>query len=144
DALTRSLTTSLESICLASLVVAIIETLRKVLQLVEVLNYWAFVYVAVYGISFVMSVWTVLQLFQTRGFTVLLNDNLLASALEFTRCGAFFIGLAVAMVTLGGIESAAGAVIVCFVENPEASRESHFGSLLHGWQRNLEECISYD
>ncbi|KDO22321.1 hypothetical protein SPRG_12781 [Saprolegnia parasitica CBS 223.65] len=174
-ALAQGPMTSFGSICIGSLVVAIIETLRKKLQvmlqvlraagsnggaarciicciaeLVEVLNYWAFVYGAVSGTSFVTSGRTVLQLFQTRGLTILLNNNRISSALGFTSIivgvvilGTFSIGLAVVIVTRGMIESAAAAVIVCFVENPEALQESHgsvahgshFRSLRHSWQR---------
>ncbi|OQR95233.1 hypothetical protein ACHHYP_00181 [Achlya hypogyna] len=166
-ALKRCLTTSFGSICLGSLLVALLETLKLVLDntaknggvaaviaqclvgcilsLLELYNRWAFVYVGVYGFNFAGAGRAVTQLFKTRGFTTIINDDLISSALLFSAfvvglvCGglataftviqttnaatlaivgiaAFGIGVAVAAVALGVVDSAVATVYVCFAE----------------------------
>ncbi|EQC40549.1 hypothetical protein SDRG_02439 [Saprolegnia diclina VS20] len=175
-ALRRATTTSLGSICLGSLLVAILQVLKQLLDmasrnggvgalvasclmsclvsLFELFSHWAFVYVGVYGNTFVQAGKATMQLFKARGFTTLLNDELISSALAFSAfvvalicsgvgvalcaidtsatatlvlvgLGSFFMALAVALVVLSTIDGAVATVYVCFAEHPEALGQSH-------------------
>ncbi|KDO30255.1 hypothetical protein SPRG_19806 [Saprolegnia parasitica CBS 223.65] len=175
-ALQRATTTSLGSICLGSLLVAILQVLQQLLEmasrnggvgalvarclmsclvsLFELFSHWAFVYVGVYGNTFVQAGKATMQLFHARGFTALLNDELISSALAFSAfvvalicsgvgvavcaidtqatatlvlvgLGSFFMALAVALVVLSTIDGAVATVYVCFAEHPEALGQSH-------------------
>jgi hypothetical protein len=100
----RSITTSFGSICLGSLIVAIIQAVKEMLHsmrdgndsmmmclaecllgciesLVEYFNQWAFVYVGVYGYSFMEAGMNVIQLFKSRGWTAIIADNLVDTVL---------------------------------------------------------------
>ncbi|GMH64218.1 hypothetical protein TrLO_g14583 [Triparma laevis f. longispina] len=103
----RATTTSLGSIAFGSLIVAVIQMLKEmassaerrgegniftciarcILQciqnIVEYFNRWAFVYVGVYGDSFIASGKAVFALFKNRGWTALINDNLIQRVLLF-------------------------------------------------------------
>lgn len=101
DSLVRSITTSFGSICLGSLLVAIIEALKTMVRnlresedgggillclaecilacladMMEYFNMWAFVFVGLYGYPFMEAGKNVLTLFQTRGWTTIITDNL--------------------------------------------------------------------
>jgi hypothetical protein len=101
----RATTTSLGSIAFGSLIVAVIQMLKEmcnsaerrgegniftciarcILQciqnMVEYFNRWAFVYVGVYGDSFISSGKAVWQLFKNRGWTMIINDDLIQRVL---------------------------------------------------------------
>ena len=93
DSLVRSMTTSFGSICLGSLLVAIIEALKSMVRnlresengggillclaecllacladVMEYFNMWAFVFVGLYGYPFIDAGKNVLTLFKTRGW----------------------------------------------------------------------------
>ncbi|KAG1691377.1 hypothetical protein DVH05_027039 [Phytophthora capsici] len=107
--LKRSLTTSFGSICLGSLLVAILQTLLAVLKsirkkggaaacvakcllswleaLMEYLNRWAYVYVGIYGHSFMKAGSAVSRLFQQRGFSAFLNEDLVRIVLGLAATG---------------------------------------------------------
>ena len=101
DSLVRSMTTSFGSICLGLLLVAIIEALKSIVRnlresengggillclaecllacladVMEYFNMWAFVFVGLYGYPFIDAGKNVLTLFQTRGWTTIITDNL--------------------------------------------------------------------
>mmetsp|Transcript_7002 Transcript_7002/g.12596 ORF Transcript_7002/g.12596 Transcript_7002/m.12596 type:complete len:720 (-) Transcript_7002:225-2384(-) len=120
DSLARSLTYSFGSICFGSLIVAIIETLRAWLRgasrqrnaivrliaqclllwierIVQYFNKWAFVYVGLYGYSYLEAGKSVMTLFRDRGWTAIISDNLVNRMLGLA-CVA--IGLLVAMVAV--------------------------------------------
>lgn len=101
--LKRALTTSFGSICFGSLLVAILKALRQMARearkrggygaciaqcilgcierLIEWFNKWAFVYVGIYGYGFKKAGASVFQLFKSRGWTALINDDLIDNTL---------------------------------------------------------------
>ena len=120
DSFARSMTYSFGSICLGSLLVAILETLRALLNnaaqndgrgsimvciaqcilsclesLLEYFNRWAFVYVGLYGYSYVEAGKNVMNLFRYRGWTTIINDNLVHGVLTQM---SFATGLVTAIV----------------------------------------------
>ncbi|KAF4315573.1 hypothetical protein BBO99_00009286 [Phytophthora kernoviae] len=126
-ALYRSLTTSFGSICFGSLIVAVLQALRTMADMakrraneenngglaclacmaecilgclaniVEYVNHWAYVYVGVYGYPFRTSGKAVMDLFNNRGWTAVINDDLTSSALSF---GALGVGIVTCCVGL--------------------------------------------
>lgn len=120
DSFSRSLTYSFGSICFGSLIVAIVETLRAWLRsasrqrngivrliaqclllyierLIEYFNKWAFVYVGLYGYSYLEAGKSVMTLFRERGWTAIISDNLVNRTL-YLAC--FAIGLLVAIIAV--------------------------------------------
>ena len=100
----RSITWSFGSICLGSLIVAIIQAIRETVHharengdsmlmccaecllsciesLVEYFNQWAFVFVALYGYSFMEAGVNVMTLFRQRGWTTIITDMLVDGVL---------------------------------------------------------------
>ncbi|TDH69170.1 hypothetical protein CCR75_005874 [Bremia lactucae] len=126
-ALYRSITTSFGSICFGSLLVAVLQALRTMAEMakrrargnnesglacfaciaecilsclagvMEYINHWAYVYVGVYGHTFRTSGKAVMDLFRTRGWTAVINDDLTSSALSF---GAMGVGIVTCCVGL--------------------------------------------
>ena len=116
----RSVTYSFGSICLGSLIVAIIQALRALLRqaeqqarnnqencgaillcLIECLlgmvesaaeyfNQWAFIYIGLYGYSYMEAGHNVITLFRERGWTSIITDNLTGRVLGMM---SFAIGL---------------------------------------------------
>merc|ERR1712242_108109 len=95
----RTMTTSFGSVCLGSLLVAIIQALKVMVQsagnnknalisciamcllnclenLARWFNTYAYAHCAIYGTSFVQSAKMTLQMFSSRGFSALINDDL--------------------------------------------------------------------
>ncbi|ETI33504.1 hypothetical protein L914_19063 [Phytophthora nicotianae] len=111
--LKRTLTTSFGSICFGSLIVAILQTLHELAKtsrksrgaaaciaecllsclesIMEYFNRWAYVYVGVYGYSFMSAGKAVSQLFHQRGFTALINDDLVHIVIRLTAIGVGLI-----------------------------------------------------
>jgi hypothetical protein len=124
-ALKRSLTYSFGSISLGSLIVAIINLLRQLCQvarsqnaasgdwlawalfcvaecllgildwIVQFINRYAFVHVALYGKSYIASARDTWRMIKDRGFDALINDCLIWPVLTY---GAIFIGYCCALV----------------------------------------------
>jgi Plasma-membrane choline transporter len=105
DSWFRAMTYSFGSICLGSLVVAIIQAVKEfvhqlreqndsmlascaecligcVQQLVEYFNQWAYVYVGLYGYSFLDAGKNVMNIFKSRGWTAIIADMLVDSVLS--------------------------------------------------------------
>lgn len=101
DSFSRAVSYSFGSICMGSLLIAIVRALRYLIHqarssnqrnalllcileclvaclegLIEYFNKFAFIYVGLYGYDFVTGGRKVLQLFQDRGWTAIINDNL--------------------------------------------------------------------
>ena len=101
DSLKRSMVTSFGSICFGSLLMAIVRVLRYLVHqarrsnnrntlllcvleclvaclenVIEYTTKWAYIYVALYGCDFLESGRRCFQLFRDRGWTMIINDNL--------------------------------------------------------------------
>jgi len=102
----RATTFSFGSICFGSLLVALIQATRQLIEiaqqnddgnqillcicdcllqcienLLRYFNKWAYVYVGVYGYSYIQASKSVMQLFEARGFSVIISDDLVQNAL---------------------------------------------------------------
>jgi len=112
--LVRSLTTSFGSICFGSLLVAIIQATRALANaardnenqilvciaqcilsclesLLEYFNKWAFVYVGLYGYSYMEAGKNVITLFKNRGWEAIIADDLIGNVF-------FFLSLCVGLI----------------------------------------------
>jgi len=176
----RATTTSFGSICFGSLLVAIVKTLRYLSEIddnndnvvgsmlkciarcllsfiesmLEYFNKWAFVYVALYGYSFVEAGKNVLTLFQERGWETIIADDLVSGVLSLVNISIALItgGISVAFAAIFGdgtmdtavvfgvgcvigfftsylvmsvIESSVNTVIVLFAEAPYEFEQGH-------------------
>jgi hypothetical protein len=116
DSFGRATTYSFGSICLGSLIVAIVQALRAVSNMarqnedaqllvcivdcilgciqniLEYLNKWAYVYVGLYGFSYIEAGKNVIQLFKSKGWDVIITDDLCDRVL-------FMVSLGVGVVT---------------------------------------------
>jgi Plasma-membrane choline transporter len=115
DSYFRSLTTSFGSICFGSLIVALIQAVKSLVHsmrengsgfvaccadcilgciesLVEYFNKWAYVYVGLYGFSFMEAGSNVMTLFRSRGWSVIVADMMVDTVL-------FFVGVGVGVLT---------------------------------------------
>jgi hypothetical protein len=107
DSFVRSTTYSFGSICFGSLIVAVIQTLRHlqnqlrhsdddsmkligciiqcilacIEDLIEYFNEWAYIYVGLYGYSYLDAGRNVIELFQAKGWTTIISDSLAARVL---------------------------------------------------------------
>mmetsp|Transcript_33891 Transcript_33891/g.40611 ORF Transcript_33891/g.40611 Transcript_33891/m.40611 type:complete len:471 (-) Transcript_33891:283-1695(-) len=121
DSLTRASTFSFGSICFGSLIVALIQALRAlnhhlrgndefqivvciidcilgcIEAIVEYFNKWAYVYVGLYGYSYLDAGKNVIQLFQNKGWSVIVADNLVDNVLFMVSVG---IGLITGLIGL--------------------------------------------
>ena len=172
DSLCRSLSYSFGSICLGSLIVAIIETLRSIFRsqarnrrggivallaqcllhfierIAKYFNKWAFVYVGLYGYSYVDAGKNVLNLFNHRGWSAIISDSLIMRMLlMMSFCigivtavivslitwtfdagvifGTFFLGFIMSNLVFRVLVSAVDSVIVLFAEAPREFQENH-------------------
>mmetsp|Transcript_3897 Transcript_3897/g.4518 ORF Transcript_3897/g.4518 Transcript_3897/m.4518 type:complete len:481 (-) Transcript_3897:165-1607(-) len=121
DSFRRATTYSFGSICFGSLLVAVVQALRAINEnarsqdecqvlvclidcllgciqgIIEYLNKWAYIYVGLYGYGYLdagRNVWT---LFQTKGWTTIITDNLIDNVLFMI---SVVIGLATGIVGL--------------------------------------------
>ena len=176
DSLSRSLTYSFGSICLGSLIVAVIEVLKTILQsaarnrrggvvrmiaqcllgcierIVEYFNKWAFIYVGLYGYSYVEAGKNVITLFRQRGWTTIISDSLInrmlgmmclcialfnalaaviwtigspGSTMMLSAIFSFFMGLMMSSMTFGVLVSAVDSIIVLYAEAPAEFKDNH-------------------
>lgn len=129
----RALTTSFGSICFGSLVVAIIQALRALANearnngdagifaciaecilaclqgIVEYFNKWAFIYVGLYGYSYVNAGKNVITLFKNRGWEAIIADDLVSNVF-------FLLSLVV-----GGLVALAGFLIAKYTDFIQSS-----------------------
>lgn len=136
----RSITTSFGSICLGSLIVALIQATREMIRsmqndgegsmllcladcllsciesLAEYFNKWAYCYVGLYGYGFIEASINVLHLFQARGWSAIIADTLVDTVLfMLSICGGLVtgvIGILIATAMGQGTETLAGAFLV--------------------------------
>jgi hypothetical protein len=175
--LSRSLTYSFGSICMGSLLVAIIELLRAYIRrltrnryaglllfciaecllswiesLAQYFNRWAYVYVGVYGYSYIDAGKNVFALFRNRGWTAIISDLLVNRMLGMmSLCVGLINALGAAIFSMGAdsvvifasafyafltgvilsglvfsvLLSANEAIIVLFAEAPAEFRNNH-------------------
>ncbi|GAB5034162.1 choline transporter [Nannochloropsis oceanica] len=204
----RAITTSFGSICLGSLLVAIVQTTRHVLLnahranqrtvqsntitamlscvLVVVdralawFNRYALVYVALYGLDFMSAGKATTELFKARGVSALVNDTLIEGVLTLGTMivgllcalvgwlygrdwglsqaniailgvSGAFIGVALAGVVAGLVESSVCTTFVLFAEDPQSLEISHGGAgkegemceeLMQAWEDVLQGPLS--
>jgi hypothetical protein len=146
DSFCRATTYSFGSICFGSLLVAIVQALRAlnhmsrnnedmqmltciidcilgcIEDIIEYLNKWAYVYVGLYGFGYLEAGRNVIQLFEQKGWTVIISDDLCDRVLFMVSVGVGLltglIGLALAAadgnllagLDLGGSDATAGFV----------------------------------
>ena len=114
----RTMTTSFGSICFGSLIVAILQAVRTLVNvlrtednsillcladcilsclesIVQYFNKWAYVYVGLYGYSYLQAGKNVMTLFKNRGWDAIVADDLVSNTL-------FLVSLVVGLVS-GGI-----------------------------------------
>mmetsp|Transcript_22250 Transcript_22250/g.52364 ORF Transcript_22250/g.52364 Transcript_22250/m.52364 type:complete len:498 (+) Transcript_22250:81-1574(+) len=115
DSFCRATTYSFGSICFGSFLVALVQALRAlanmarqnddmqlllcivecilacIQSIIEYFNQWAYVYVGLYGQSFLEAGQNVMQLFQQKGWTVIINDDLVDRVLLMVSVGVGFL-----------------------------------------------------
>jgi hypothetical protein len=125
DSFCRATTYSFGSICLGSLIVAIVQALRALVHMsrdnedmqmltcildcilgciediIEYFNKWAYVYVGLYGFGYLEAGRNVIQLFEQKGWTVIISDDLCDRVLFLISAGvgllSGLVGLALAV-----------------------------------------------
>jgi hypothetical protein len=121
ESFSRATTYSFGSICFGSLLVAIVQALRAlehytrendemsalqciiqcilgcIESIIEYMNKWAYVYVGLYGFSYIEAGRNVIQLFQQRGWTAIITDDLTDNVLFMMSVA---VGLACGLVGL--------------------------------------------
>jgi len=136
----------------------LVDSLEKLL---EYFNTWAFVYVGLYGYDYWTAGKAVAALFQARGWSVIINDHLVARSLSMMSVliglitglvgvlfGVVFLGRSFEAVVpafllgailggtssgilLGVVTSAVNTVVVCFAESPNQLQINHDPELSH-------------
>ena len=142
DSFFRATTYSFGSICLGSLIVALIEAMREMVRqaresddgilvcladcclgiiesIVEYFNRWAYVFVGLYGFSFIEAGKNVINLFKSRGWTTIITDNLCDRVLMLVSLGiglltGGFVSLCM-MALHRDLEGNGSAIFVCFL-----------------------------
>eukprot|EP00957_Ditylum_brightwellii_P104351 7947901-Ditylum_brightwellii.AAC.1 len=121
--------------------------LKCIEMLVEYFNTWAFVFVGVYGYSFVDAGRNVVRLFRARGWTAIITDSLVDNVLFLVSLGVGLITGVIAsivanskgmlfgneagtlaipfIVAMSVVSSAVNTVIVCYAEAPNEFQTSH-------------------
>ena len=157
SSLFRSLTYSFGSICMGSLLVAIIQALRAMVRqaeehardnrdgggaiilclaqcllsmlesVAEYFNKWAFIYVGLYGYGYMEAGHNVLTLFRERGWTSIITDNLTARVLGMM---SFAVGLGTGLTAalLAFVTGLSSAAM----NNSDANNAMALGSLFMG------------
>jgi len=136
----RAMTTSFGSICLGSLLVAILKTLRAIVdgarrqgdniclcllscfiglldRLLQYFNLYAFAQVAIYGKRYCKAAKDTWELFKSSGMAAIINDNLISGVLTMGAilggASAAFVGALVASVLIDDYWFGIG--LVCFI-----------------------------
>mmetsp|Transcript_17181 Transcript_17181/g.35284 ORF Transcript_17181/g.35284 Transcript_17181/m.35284 type:complete len:536 (+) Transcript_17181:206-1813(+) len=134
----RSVTTSFGSICFGSLVVAVIQATREMVnsmrsednglllclvdcilglleQLAEYFNKWAYIYVGLYGYGFIQASQNVIKLFQARGWSSIIADYLIDTVLMMVSiCVGIITGIIGALVGSVLMQQGGAALIGAF------------------------------
>lgn len=177
DSLKRALTTSFGSIAFGSLIISIINALKVLIRaqsddmpeiarciimcivscieaIAEFITKYAFVHVGIYGDDFIGAAKKTWELLMSRGFDVLVNDDLSGLALGFSAFVggavsgivgglvalalglnsnstilamvlAFFLGFAVMSVMMSVLDSGVATLMVLWADDPAALQANH-------------------
>ncbi len=192
----RALTYSFGSICLGSLLVAIVQTLKQFVEMardsddgilkcvadcllgcletmMEMFNEWAFVYVGLYGYSFIDASKNVITLFKSRGWTAIITDYMVDRVLMMLSFGngllagavaayvsyafhldlegeaftvGFFVGILLTSTVLGVVGSGVNTIIVCYAEDPLAFEINHYDLSMRmrdSWRKAFPDQFMY-
>jgi len=126
--LKRALTTSFGTICFGSFLVGLIRALRYMLRqrqggggigaliacivgcllaclesFIRMINFWAFTYVAIYGMPYCNAIKSTFDLFDNRGFHLIISEDIIAGCLT---CICFLGGLICVGIALLAIKAA--------------------------------------
>jgi len=133
-------------VCEALLLCCLDCILRILEDILTYFNKWAFIYVGIYGYTYTAAGSKVMALFQQRGWTVIINDNLVSNALvqlsfivallvgitssfAFSYAGTIWFGLGLgfylALTFANVLVSAVNTIIVCFAEAPQDLQRNH-------------------
>jgi hypothetical protein len=124
-------------------------------------------YVGIYGYDFVKAGKLFWDLVKLRGFTIIIQEDLIGSALalyslccaaltsvacyfilgppagyEFVVLIAFCIGLGITLPVVKVLDSGCATAITCFMEDPDAlqtSHPGHFQEMMNGWMQVFPE-----
>lgn len=138
----------------AALLLCVLQCLLSLLEdIIEYFNEWAFIFVGIYGTTYLESGKRVLELFQARGCTAILSNGLAlyvlrnvvlfaglisglfgyiaggnsdvehSRSVSFVVC--FVVGLMVSMVMMNTVQGAVKAVLVCYTDHPARLHENH-------------------
>jgi len=176
NAFWRSVTYSFGSICLGSLLVAIVTAIKQMLykardgddglcfciatclisileQIIEYFNEWAFVYVGLYGYTFIDAAKNVVSLFKARGWANIILDRMINGVLFMVSIAiglitglvcilassmhnandsnaivffiGFLFGFGFTSLLMRVVSGAVNTVIVCYAEDPNAFQANH-------------------
>jgi Plasma-membrane choline transporter len=109
------------------IVLCILECIAKLLEdVIDYFNQWAYVFVGIYGFSYLESGRRVIELFRVRGWTTIVNNSLVSYVLGFTT-------------VLVGICTGAVALLLEYVVSeqklhPGAEYESYIFGPIPGWR----------
>jgi hypothetical protein len=193
DSFRRATTYSFGSICMGSLLVSIVQTLETMVRSVSrynrggllrcvfecilrllariavYFNRWAYCYVGLYGFDYISSGKKAMELFQAKGWTTIITDNLVHRSLRLVAVvvGAlsgflgmligmaagygpgifvpyFFISLSMANILMNVVLSAVDTVIVAFAEAPAEFQTHHpalSNNMIQKWRQVFpDEC----
>jgi Plasma-membrane choline transporter len=122
DSLARSMTSSLGSICMGSLLVSVVQVvhhlvtqakgngrrndivyciaeclLNQLNKLIKYFNKWSYVYIGLYGYSYMEAGTKVMTLFKSRGWDAIINDQLVLRVLSLV---SFVIGTITGLISV--------------------------------------------
>jgi len=194
DSFHRATTYSFGSICMGSLLVSVIQTLETLARsarqnnrgglltcivecilsllasIAKYFNRWAYCYVGLYGFDYISSGKKAMELFQAKGWTTIITDDLVHRSLRlvavvvgalsgflgmllgmatgwgatFVFVPSFFIGLSMALILMNVVLSAVDTVIVAFAEAPAEFQTHHpalSNNMIQKWRQVFpDEC----
>ncbi|KAG7359953.1 plasma-membrane choline transporter family protein [Nitzschia inconspicua] len=137
DSYWRSITTSFGPICLGSLIVAVIQATREIVnsmrnqddslllciancllgcleQLAEYFNKWAYIYVGLYGYGFVEASVNVLNLFNSRGWSAIIADTLVDTVLLMVSLSVGLLTGLIGLIVAAAMQQGGGSLVGAF------------------------------
>jgi hypothetical protein len=110
-----------------ALVLCILECLARLLEdIIDYFNQWAYIFVGIYGYSYLESGRRVMELFRARGWTSIITNGLVSYVLGFVSF------------TMGIITGAAGLIIeysaTQSLGDPKSEFESYLFGPVQGWR----------